>query len=371
MVGGGEGAFIGEVHRLAMAMAGRFELVAGALSSDGHRAQRSGLALGLAPGRCYTDYREMALRESRRSDGIRLVVIVTPNHLHVPVASAFVEAGIDVVCDKPVAASLTQAQQLAKLAPAERVFVMTYNYSAYPMIRAARELVAAGELGDLRVINVEYAQGWLATDAENEGSKQASWRTDPSQAGEGGCIADIGSHAFHLACFVSGCRAEQVSAELSTFVLGRRLDDDAHVRIRFAGGVKGLLWASQVAVGAGNALHLRIIGDKGALSWKQEAPEELWVFAHEAPPRLLRRGAVPNGAAPRLPVGHPEGYIEAFADLYRDIAQVIDRPNVPQVSGAPNILPNLEDGIEGMRFIDAALRSSRNGGAWTSLGDGA
>lgn len=362
MVGGGEGAMIGAVHRTAMAVTGRFELVAGAVSSRPDVASRFGLQLGLAPERCYADFRDMARAEAARPDGIRAVVIVTPNHLHVPVAQAFLAAGIDVVCDKPLSATLAAAQSLRELAGPGRLFVVTFNYSAYPMVRLAREMVARGDLGALRIANVQYAQDWLATAVENGESRQARWRTDPAQAGAGGCIGDIGSHAYQMLRFVCDRPAERVSADLSTFVGGRRVDDDVHVRLRLAGGVRATLWASQVAIGSANDLRLRIVGDRASLSWRQESPDELLFCELGRDERRLVRGASQHGPRGSLPAGHPEGYLDGFANLYRDVADALEHG--PQGS----LLPTLADGIDGMRFIDAAIRSSRADGAWTSLG---
>jgi predicted dehydrogenase len=310
MVGGGQGAFIGAVHRIAARLDDRYVLVAGALSSDPDRAHASGAELGLAPARTYTDFEEMARREARLKDGIEAVAIVTPNHMHFPVASAFLKRGIHVICDKPLTTTFRDATKLAALAAKSgRVFAVTHNYTGYPMVRQAREMVAAGKLGKLRLVQVEYVQDWLTTPLEQTGQKQAEWRTDPARSGAGGCVGDIGTHAFNLASFVSGLELESLAADVSTFVEGRRLDDNVHVLLRFAGGAKGMLWASQVAPGNENALRLRLYGEKGGLDWAQENPNELWFTPFGEEKRLITRGGAGAGAAAarvtRIPPGHP------------------------------------------------------------------
>ena len=378
LVGGGEGAFIGAVHRIAARLDDRYQLLAAAPSSDPSRAQRSGAAWHLAPDRVYADFRQMARAEAARPDGIDVVSIVTPNHLHHPVACAFLDAGIHVLCDKPLTRTLAEAEDLVLRTQASgRLLGVTYTYTGYPMVREARALVQAGALGDLRVVQVEYAQDWLASPLEASGQKQAAWRTDPAQAGEGGCVADIGSHAYHLAGFVTGLAATELSAELSRFVPGRAVDDDAQVRLRYANGARGQLWASQVASGCLNGLALRVFGSLGGLSWCQENPELLTVTRLGEAPRQLRRGGpglglglgVHAGQASRLPGGHPEGYLEAFAQLYRDMADQVQawRSGQPAPAAAA-LLPDVAAGAAGLRFVDAALRSSRANGAWVGLG---
>jgi len=372
MVGGGEGAFIGAVHRIAARLDDRYVLVAGALSSEAERSRRSGVALGLAPERCYGSFEEMAQKEASRADGIEAVVIVTPNHLHVPVAQVFLEAGIHVICDKPLAANLQETVGLQELASAKScLFAVTYNYSGYPLIRHAREMVSQGELGALRVIQVEYPQDWLSEKLEDTGQKQAEWRTDPARAGGGGCLGDIGTHAFHLACFVSGLTPQSVLADLTSFVEGRLLDDNVHVLLRFAEGAKGMLWASQVAPGNENALRLRVYGEKGGLEWSQENPNVLKWSPLGEPPRLLTRGGpgLTNAAErlTRIPPGHPEGYLEGFANLYTEVAEALVAQRNGTGPSASVMFPGLEEGIAGMRFVDAVLRSSQAGGVWTSL----
>ena len=273
MVGGGPGAFIGAVHRMAARLEGRYELVAGAFSSNPGRARAAGMELGVAPERVYASYEEMARMEAGRPEGIEAVVIVTPNHLHFPVARAFLEAGVHIICDKPLTTSVRDALALRELVKATgRLFFVTYTYGTYPMVAQARAMVRAGELGPVRVVQVEYAQGWLSNALESGGSRQAAWRTDPAQAGEGGCLGDIGTHAYHLIEFVTGLRTQTLAAELSTFVPGRRLDDNVQVLLRFEGGARGSLWASQVAAGEDNALRLRIYGEKASVCWDQEHP---------------------------------------------------------------------------------------------------
>jgi predicted dehydrogenase len=372
MVGGGEGAFIGAVHRVAARLDDAFALVAGALSADPERARRSGAALRLDPARVYADYRQMAKREASRADGIEAVSIVTPNHLHAPIAEAFLKAGIHVICDKPLTTTLKAARRLEALAQRTGlIFAVTHNYSGYPMVRQARAMVRAGELGDIRLVQVEYAQDWLATRLEESGQKQASWRTDPARSGAGGCIGDIGTHAYHLAGYITGLSVSALCAELSTFVPGRLVDDNAQVLLRFANGARGHLWASQVAPGHENGLAIRVYGEKGGLCWRQEEPDRLlWSPLGEAP-RLITRGSPQASEAAarltRLPAGHPEGYLEGFAGLYSEIARAIRaaRDGAPPDDAVE--FPGIADGVRGMAFIDAAIRSSRAGARWVTL----
>lgn len=369
MVGGGQGAFIGEVHRFAARLDDRFELCAGALSSEPERALASALELGIAAERSYSSFAEMAKSESARPDGVQAVAIVTPNHLHVAPALAMLEAGIHVICDKPLSSDYQQAQKLAEAVQASSAhFAVTYNYSAYPLIREARAMVAAGALGALRLVQVEYPQDWLATDIETEGQKQAEWRTDPARAGAGGCIGDIGTHAFHLAGFVSGQQPESLLADLSSFVAGRALDDNAHILLRYADGARGMLWASQVAAGQENALRLRIYGELGSLEWMQENPNVLTHRPLGEPARTLTRGGAGtvSGAVTRLPPGHPEGFIEGFATLYSDFADLIEGTEGTKRT-AGELLPSVDDGVKGVRFVDAAVESMARGSAWVKL----
>ncbi len=371
MVGGGPGAFIGAVHRMAARLEGRFELVAGAFSSHPDRAHAMGSQLGLAPGRAYGNYEEMARAERSRANGIEAVVIVTPNHLHYPVARTFLEAGVHVICDKPLTSTLQDARALQALVRATRqLFFVTYTYGTYPMVSQAREMIRGGQLGKLRVVQVEYAQGWLSTDVEATGSRQAGWRTDPAQAGEGGCLGDIGTHAYHLIAYVTGLRTDSVAAELTSFVPGRRLDDNVQVMLRFAGGAKGSLWASQVAAGEDNALRIRVYGERASVCWDQEHPEELRFAPLGAPPQTLRRGGPGVGpwaaGVTRLPIGHPEGTLEGFGLLYSEVADAIlaERDGRPP----PAIrVATIDEGVDGMRFIDACVRSTRQNAAWVTL----
>jgi predicted dehydrogenase len=369
MVGGGEGAFIGAVHRIAARLDDRYELVAGALSSTPDKALRSAQALGLAPDRSYPDFATMARAEAARPDGIEAVAIVTPNHMHAPAAEAFLEAGIHVICDKPLTATLEEARRLRDKARAsDRVFAVTYNYSGYPLVRHARAMVRDGELGAIRVIQVEYPQEWLSTPLEQSGQKQADWRTDPARSGAGGCIGDIGTHAYQLAHFVTGLAPSQVLAELTTFVPGRRLDDNVQILLRYAEGARGALWASQVAPGNDNGLRLRVFGEKGGIDWRQDEPNRLtWSPLGEAP-RLISRGTAAMNAdgqrVNRIPAGHPEGYLEAFATLYTEAAAAIVAHRTGAALDAAVTFPTIEDGFAGVALVDAALRSSAAGGVW-------
>ncbi|WP_207478381.1 Gfo/Idh/MocA family protein [Arenibaculum pallidiluteum] len=373
MVGGGRGAFIGAVHRMAARIDDRYEFVAGALSSDPERARASGADLLLDPERCYSDYREMAAHEAARPDGIDVVSIVTPNHVHHAAAKAFLEAGFHVICDKPMTMSVAEAEDLAAAVQRSgRVFVLTHNYTGYPMIRQARDMVASGALGRIRVVQAEYPQDWLTTRIEEEGQKQAAWRTDPARSGVGGCIGDIGTHAFNLAEFVTGLSCTQVAADLTTFVPGRPLDDNVHMMLRFEGGAKGMLWASQVAPGNENGLRLRVYGEKGGLEWFQEQPNHLRFAPFGEPPRLITRGGPGSNAAAahatRIPSGHPEGYLEGFAQLYRDAAELITAHLAGREPEAQALqVPGVREGVRGVRFIHATVESSRAGGGWTAL----
>lgn len=369
MVGGGQGAFIGAVHRLAARMDDHYSFVAGALSSQKKRAVASALELGIAKDRAYGSYEEMAAKESARPDGIEAVSIVTPNHMHFPVAKAFLKAGIHVICDKPLTTTAKEARDLVALTKkSKRIFAVTYNYAGYPMVRQARAMVAAGDLGTLRVVQVEYPQDWLTERLEASGQKQATWRTDPKQSGAGGSVGDIGTHAYHLAGFVSGLTLESLCADLSTFVKGRKLDDNVSVLLRFKGGARGMLWASQVAPGNENALRLRVYGDKGGLEWSQESPNELWHAPFGAPRRLLTRagtGADANaGRVTRVPPGHPEGYLEGFANIYSEVAAALRAARDGAKPDPEVIFPTVQDGLSGVAFVEAAVRSSAKGAVW-------
>ena len=370
MVGGGNDAFIGGVHRIAARIDGRFQLVAGALSSTAEKSKTSGAALGLEADRCYGDFTEMAKREARLKDGIEAVAIVTPNHVHYPAAREFLKRGIHVICDKPLTSTLSDAKKLAAAAEKSRaLFVLTHNYTGYPMIRQARAMVAEGALGKLRVVQVEYPQDWLTDAVEHTGAKQAEWRTDPARSGAGGCVGDIGTHAYNLAGFVTGLTLDSLAADLTSFVEGRRLDDNVHVLLRYKGGAKGMLWSSQVAPGNENALKLRVYGEKGGLEWSQEDPNYLWFTPHGEPKRLLTRNGAgayaANRAASRIPPGHPEGYLEGFANIYNEAADLIIAARDGKTSD--HLLPTVQDGLAGVVFIDACVRSSARNAAWVSV----
>jgi len=373
MVGGGPGAFIGAVHRIAARMDDHYELVAAALSSDPARSRAAAQDLHIAPDRAYGSYTEMARAEAARPDRIDAVAIVTPNNLHYPMAKTFLETGFHVICDKPLTTTLEEALDLAAMVRRSGViFGLTHNYTGYPMVRQARQMIADGLLGKIRVVQVEYAQDWLATPLEQTGQKQAAWRTDPAQSGPGGGLGDIGTHAYNLACFVTGLHCREVAADVSIFVPGRRLDDNVQLLLRFAEGAKGALWASQVATGNANNLRLRVYGEKAGLEWHQEEPNELQFAKLGEAPEILRRpgsgGNSPAAHASRIPAGHPEGYLEAFAQLYTDLAeQIYARREKRSPSPASLLVPTVEDGVEGMRFIAATLESSKRNAAWVDL----
>ncbi len=372
MVGGGQGAFIGEVHRLVSRLDGQFELVAGALSSTPERARASGQALGLNPSRNYDDYQKMAIREARLKDGVEAVAIVTPNHMHAAPAIEFLKRGIHVICDKPLTATMSEARKLAKAAAqSDALFVLTHNYTGYPMVRQARAMVAQGDLGKIRLVQVEYVQDWLTERLEATGSKQAEWRTDPARSGLGGALGDIGTHAYNLAAFVTGQEPDAVAADLASFVPDRPLDDNAHVLLRYAGGAKGMLWASQVAPGNENGLRLRVYGDKAGIEWAQEDPNQLWFSPFGEPRQMLTRrgpGAVAEAnRVTRVPPGHPEGYLEAFANIYVEAARAIRARQAGKGWSHDVEFPTLRDGLSGMRFVEACVQSSRRNAAWVTM----
>ncbi len=363
MVGGGEGAFIGAVHRMAAELDGLAEIVCGCFSKDPQKSLSSGTGLyGLAADRCYASFTEMMQAEAALDPAQRMqfVVIATPNHVHFPVAKAAMEHGFHVVCDKPVTFSLDEALQLKKIR--DRVdcqFAVTHNYTGYPMIKEARELVASGRLGNIRRVNCEYLQGWLAVEAGE--NKQAEWRTDPSRSGVAGCFGDIGSHAENLVSYVTGLEIDSLCADLSTFVPGRQLDDDGNVLLRFKGGARGVISASQIAVGKENDLKLQVYGEAGGLEWSQTEPNSLVVRWADAPLEIRRTGGPANSArstdATRIPPGHPEGYLEAFAEVYRNFYRALDSDTTAD-------FPSLEDGIRGMRFIESVVESHQAGAQW-------
>lgn len=375
MVGGGQGAFIGAVHRKAIALDATATLVAGALSSEPEKAHASGRELGLADARNHGSWQALLADELRLPAGERIdfVSIVTPNHVHFPVARAFAEAGIHVVCDKPLVHTSEQADELQRVAARSGcVFGVTYNYTGYPMVREARHLVRSGAIGDVRKVIVEYNQGWLATRLEGGDNKQADWRTDPARSGAAGAIGDIGSHAENLVATVTGLELESLCADLSTFVPGRRLDDDGNLLLRFKGGARGVLIASQIEVGCENDLRLRVFGTTGTLDWRQEEPNTLVHSPIDGPVRLLTRGSswLSEAArrATRLPTGHPEAFLEAFANVYRGVAAHI---RAVQAGVAPDPLdadyPTLVDGARGVRFIEKTVASAASAQKWTAF----
>jgi predicted dehydrogenase len=366
MVGGGNDAFIGGVHRIASRVDDKFELVAGALSSTPEKSQASGAALGLAPDRIYDDFKAMAIREARLKDGIEAVSIVTPNHVHYSAAREFLKRGIHVICDKPLTSTLADARKLVKaVQSSDALFVLTHNYTGYPMVRHAHEMVRNGELGKVRVVQVEYPQDWLTV---HQDFKQAEWRTDPARSGAGGSTGDIGTHAFNLASFVTGLELDSLAADIQAFVEGRMVDDNAHVMLRFKGGARGMLWSSQVAPGNENALRLRVYGEKGGLEWAQEDPNYLWYSPFGEPKQLITRNGAGAGPAAarmsRIPPGHPEGYLEGFANIYSEAAAAIVARRTARDAPADVVFPSVQDGLVGVQFVDACVRSSARNAAW-------
>ena len=369
MIGGGEGAFIGAVHRMAARLDGRYQLVAGVFSSDAEKTKRSAVALGVDPSRAYPSVETMIAGEQARTDGIQVVSVVTPNHVHYVQSAACLEAGLDVICDKPLTTNLPDAEKLVKLAAEKkRLLGVTFNYTGYPMIRHAKQLIADGLIGKLRVVQAEYPQGWLATALEKTGQKQASWRTDPKLAGAG-ALGDIGSHSFQLAEFVTGEKVSEVAADVTAIVPGRPIDDNVNVLLRFESGARGSLWASQVAIGHLNSHRLRVYGENGSIQWFQERPEELLVVEAGEPPRAVRRGdpGTPTSSV-ALPGGHPEGFIEAFSQLYTDFAErVTARLENRSPKAASLFAPDAVTGTRVMAFIEAVLKSGKANSAWTRI----
>ncbi len=371
MVGGGHGAFIGAVHRIAARIDDNYELVAGALSSQRQRALDSALEIGIARDRAYGDFEEMAKAEAKRKDGIEAVSIVTPNYMHAAPIKAFLRAGIHVICDKPLCMSVTEAKDIQRAVKRSgKIFALTHNYTGYPMIRQARAIVAAGELGEIRQVQAEYVQDWLTERLEATGQKQADWRTDPKRAGAG-ALGDIATHAYNLACFVTGLSLDSLAADLTTFVKGRKLDDNDNILLRWKGGAKGMLWATQVAPGNENNLSLRVYGSKGGLEWKQEEPNTLWFTPFGQPTRkITRAGAGANADAARVtrtPSGHPEGYLEGFANIYSEVARAIRAARVDEDPPPEVLFPTVEDGLAGMQFIEAAVKSNAKGSGWVKV----
>ncbi|WP_372796459.1 Gfo/Idh/MocA family protein [Pontiella sp.] len=375
MVGGGRDAFIGAVHRIAANIDGKIELVCGAFSSDPAKSRASGKDLLLPAGRCYGSYQEMMEKEAALPEGERMdfVAIVTPNHMHYPVASAALAAGFHVVCDKPVTFTLTEAQKLeAEIKQSKKLFCLTHNYTGSAMVKEARELVKSGQLGKIRRVVVEYPQGWLAGDLEKTGQKQAAWRVDPKKAGISCCMGDIGTHCANLAEYIVGSPIKELCSDLTTFVKGRKLDDDGNVLIRFRNGAKGVLWASQIAVGKENGLNIRVYGEHGGIEWQQEEPNSLVVRWTDKPMEIRRQGTGFVGAAAagvtRTPAGHPEGYLEAFANIYNNFADtLIGELTGKRVKVADRDFPTIKDGIRGMAFLDAVVESSSSESKWIQL----
>lgn len=370
MIGGGQGAFIGDVHRKAIGFDRKAQLVAGCFSRDYQNTLETGATLGITEDRLYKTYQGMAEAEGRRPDKLDFVVIVTPNYLHFPIAKAFLEQGINVVCDKPLTPELKDAEELDKLAKKKELFFcVTYTYTGYPMVKQAREMVKRGEIGDIRFINAEYPQDWLATPIESSGQKQASWRTDPAQTGKANCVGDIGSHTENLAGYITGLKIKTLAARLDTFVEGRVLDDNATVMVEYDSGAKGIYWISQIAVGHDNDLRIRIYGTKGSLEWSQEDPNYLKVAYIGKPTEILSRGRdalYPRAAQnSRIPGGHPEGYFEAFANVYSAFANALIKKNAGETLTDDDLdFPTVQQGIDGVKFIGKCVESSQKGAAW-------
>ena len=375
MVGGGRGAFIGGVHRIAAALDGRIELVCGAFSADSEKSKLSGADLFLQPARCYGSFEEMIAAEKTLPASVRMdfVAIVTPNHLHFPLAKLALESGFHVLSDKPATFNLAEARELGALVKKTGLlYGLTHNYTGYPLVKEARDLVRSGRLGKIRKVVVEYPQGWLATRIEGTGQKQAAWRTDPARSGAAGCVGDIGTHAENLAEYVTGLKISELAADLTSFVEGRLLDDDANILLRFEGGAKGVLHCSQISVGEENNLNLRVYGEKGGIEWHQREPNTLWVKWADQPAQIYRTGSTYLGAnaaaATRTSPAHPEGYLEAFANIYRNFAASISADAEGRApTEIENDYPKIEDGIRGMAFIEAVVASGKANAAWTPL----
>ncbi len=376
MVGGGQGAFIGEVHRIASRIDDRFELVAGAFSSNPDKSLASGKELGVSEDRNYSNFEEMAEKEFTREDKIDAVAIVTPNHMHHPISMSFMNRGFNVICDKPLAMNIKECEELVRTQKEKDViFALTHNYTGYPMIRQARAMCKQGDLGNIRVIQAEYAQDWLTLDLENQpdsgGNKQASWRTDPLQSGNGGCIGDIGTHAYNLLRFITQLQPHQISAELTSFVPGRKLDDNAQISLRLNGGAKATIWSSQIAPGNENHLQIRVYGEKAGLEWCQEDPNYLYFTKYGSPKQKITRGGagaiLAANEVSRVPPGHPEGYLEGFANIYSDVANaLIDKKN-NEFDINKYHYPTVEDGLEGIRFIERSIASSNSDSSWINF----
>jgi len=366
MIGGGEGAYIGNIHRIASRLDGAWDLVAGAFDVDPEKGRAFALSLGMDSDRAYGDYSALIAGEKDRTDRVDAVAICTPNFTHYPIAKALIEAGFDVICEKPLTATLEDAIALEELARNSGRFVgVTYTYSGYPMVHEARVRIAAGELGKIRTVQVEYPLEWMATAIETEGNAQAAWRTDPQKNGRGGSIGDIGTHAYHLAGFVTGLKLQSLTADLATFVGGRALDDNAHVMMRYEGGARGLLWSSQVALGNSNGVRLRVFGEKGSFQWFQEQPNELVYQPLGGRTQVIKRGSdelsIEAKVRMRTPPGHPEGYLEAFANLYVGFAEAIQaRRDGREPTAVGQNIPNAYDGLKGVAFVDAVVDSAES-----------
>jgi len=371
MVGGGLGSNIGETHRYAARLDDRYALVAGVFASDAERSRDFAAALDITPERRYSSWQEMAEQEARREDGIEVVSIMTPNNSHYAIARVFLEQGIDVICDKPLTTDLEQALALMHLTQqTDLVFGVTYNYSGYPMVRQARDMIRNGELGEIRLVQVEHASGWASTLLEAEGHKQALWRTTPSIAGKSSVVGDLGTHAHHLTCFITGLEISEVSAELSSIVPGRQTDDNAHIKLRFDNGAKGMMWVSMAAAGNLHGQRIRVYGEKGNLEWVQEQPNELILRPVDGPQQTISRGfgwlSPAAQRASRLSAGHPEGFIAAFANIYSDIAEaVLARRDGIEADPLAYLFPTVEDGVLGVKFVDAVVESHQQDGRWT------
>jgi predicted dehydrogenase len=369
MVGGGEGAFIGAVHRIASRLDDHYELVAGALSSTPDKARRSGEALGLAADRIYDDYESMAETEAKRSGGIEAVAIVTPNHMHAGPTYAFLKAGVHVICDKPLTVSLAEGKKMkAAVDKSDRIFALTHNYTAYPLVRRMREMAQGGELGEIRLVQVEYPQDWLAGPTETTGNTQAEWRVDPKRSGAGGALGDIGTHAFNLADFVTGLELAELSADPSRFGKGRILDDNAQIMLRYANGARGALWVSQVASGEENELRLRIYGTKGGVNWLQSNPNRMIWTPLGKSARIVTRGGPDSGETAarvtRVPPGHPEGYLEGFATIYSEVALAIKAARTGKKPPKGVMFPTIDDGMKSLAFVEAAVKSGKANAKW-------
>ena len=377
MVGGGRGAFIGAVHRIAAAVDQQIDLVSGAFSSDPERSKASGGDLFLPADRCYGTFEEMIQAEAKlpASERMDFIAIVTPNHMHFPPAKLALESGFHVLSDKPATFNLAEAKKLAELVKKTGLlYGLTHNYTGYPLVKQAREMVATGKLGKIRKVVVEYPQGWLATRLEASGQKQAGWRTDPKRSGVGGCVGDIGTHAENLAEYISGLQIQELAADLTSFVKGRKLDDDVNVLLRFKGGAKGVLHTSQISVGEENNLNIRVYGELGGIEWHQKEPNSMLVKWLDQPMQVFRTGMGYLGAAAkaagRTPPAHPEGYLEAFANIYKNFANAIrarEEGRKLAKDDPANDFPKIQDGVRGMAFIEAVVQSSKRNAAWTKL----